>query len=133
MRIWCKCIKRNQPSKGNLNSPFINLENSDYLYSELYLGAKGIVNIYPQNLVLLLSYSVRDGIIINIKKIRPYQILFDYIDGAYYINDDSNRGYAHLVERLSDLSKQATKYHHLEIFRKLEQIMFGFVTNNYTP
>lgn len=131
MRIWCKCIKRIQPARRIHDSPFFNLDNSDYSYSEVYLGAKGIVNIYPQDLVLLMSYSVRDGILINIKKNHPYQVLFDYVDGAYYINDDSNRGYAHLVELLSALKNRTRNHQYTEIYENLEAIVFKFVANYY--
>ena len=131
MRIWCKCINRIQPDKRIHNSPFINLDNSSYSYSQVYLGAKGIVNIYPQDLVLSMSYSVRDGILVNIKKNRPYQVLFDYVDGAYYINDDSRGGYDHLVERLSALKNQIKSHHYMVVYENLEAIMFRFVANYY--
>lgn len=131
MRIWYKCINRIQPDKRIHNSPFINLDNSDYSYSQVYLGAKGIVNIYPQDLVLSMSYSVRDGILVNIKRKRPYQVLFDYVDGAYYINDDSQRGYDHLVELLSALKNQIKSHHHTVVYENLEAIMFNFIANYY--
>ena len=128
MRIWCKCIKKIHPDKKIRKSLFINIENSDYSYSEVYLGAKGILNIYSQDLVLVMSYSVRDGILVNIKKKHPYRVLFDYVDGAYYINDDSNKTYDHLVELLSVLKKQVVN-HYMDIYEKLESIMFEFITN----
>lgn len=132
MRIWCKCINRIQPDKRVHYSPFINLDNSDYSYSQVYLGAKGIVNIYPQDLVLSMSYSERDGILVNIKRNRPYHVLFDYVDGAYYINDDSYRGYDHLLELLSALKNQINSHHHTVVYEELEAIMFRFIASNYT-
>ena len=130
MQIWCKCIKRESQHKVTYSSPFVNLDNSDYSCTELYLGAKSVVNIYHRNLVLLMSYSVRDGILINIKQNCPHQVLFDYVDGAYFINDDSSRRYDQLVESLSTLKNQATHHHHTETFEKLEAIMFEF-TDKY--
>ena len=89
------------------------------------------MNIYPQDLVLSMSYSVRDGILVNIKKNRPYQVLFDYVDGAYYINDDSRGGYDHLVECLSALKNQIKSHHYMVVYENLEAIMFRFVANYY--
>lgn len=131
MRIWFQCIKRAQRDKYTHNSPFINLNDSDYSYSEVYLGAQSIVNIYPKDLVLRMSYSVKDGILINIKKNGLHRILFDYVDGAYYINDDSSRGYDHLVELLITLKKQSKEHHYMDIYENLEAIMFKFITNHY--
>ena len=131
MRIWCKCINRIQPDKRIHNSPFSNLDNSSYSYSQVYLGVKGIVNIYSQDLVLSMSYSVRDGILVNIKKNRPYKVLFDYVDGSCYINDDSHKGYDHLVELLSTLKNQIKNRHHTSVYENLEVIMFNFIANYY--
>ena len=129
MRGRFQCIKRIQRDKQNHKSPFIDLNNSDYSYSEIYLGAQSVVNINSHDLVLQMSYSVKDGILINIKKKRPHRLLFDYVDGAYYINDDSNREYDHLVELLSVLKKQRRNSNYTVIYEKLEAIMFDFVTN----
>ena len=126
MRIWFKCIKRERQRKVTYDSPFVNLDNSDYSCSELYLGVKSVVNIYHTNMVLLMSYSERDGILIKIKQNCPYQVLFDYVDGAYFINDDSSRRYDQLVESLSTLKNQTSHHHNMEIFEKLETIMFEF-------
>ena len=131
MRIWCKCINRIQPDKRIHNSPFINLDNSDYSYSQVYLGAKGVANLYSQDLVLSMSCSARDGILVNIKKNRPYQVLFDYVDGAYYINDDGHKGYNHLIELLSALKNQIASHHHTVVYENLEAIMFEFIANYY--
>lgn len=129
MRIWCKCINRNQSDKRPHNSTFMNLNNSDYSYTHEYLGAKGIVNIHPQDLALHMSYSVRDGICVKLKRNRPYRVLFDYVDGTYYINDDSDRGYFHLVEQLSALKEQTKTCHYETVYQNLEEIMFGFVVD----
>lgn len=128
IRTWFECIKRIRPNIRNYKSPFLNLANAEYSCSEVYLGAKGIINIYPEGLVLSMSFSVRDGILINIKKNHPYQVLFDYVDGAYYINDDSIVDYIRLVELLSKLKAQTKNLHHAEIFEKLEALMFDYVT-----
>lgn len=126
MRIWFKCIKRERQRKVTYDSPFVNLDNSDYSCSELYLGVKSVVNIYHTNMVLLMSYSERDGILIKIKQNCPYQVLFDYVDGAYFINDESSRRYDQLIESLSTLKNQTSHHHNMEIFEKLETIMFEF-------
>ena len=78
-----------------------------------------------------MSYSVRDGILVNIKKNRPYQVLFDYVDGAYYINDDSHREYDRLVELLSALKNQTKDHHHMVVYKNLEAILFKFLANYY--
>jgi len=132
MRIWCKCINRIQPKKRIHNSPFSNLDNSNYSYSQVYLGAKGIVHIYPQNLVLSMSYSAKDGIFVNIKKNRPYHVLFDYVDGAYYINDDRYEEYEHLAKLLFTLKNEISSHHHTEVYENLEATMFDFITNHYS-
>ena len=131
MRIWCECIKRLH-SKKVYESPFNSLENSVYSYSKVYLGARAVVSIFPKNIILQVSYSVRDGILITIKKADPYRILFDYVDGAYYTNDDSEREYNHLIERLSILNSQAKKLHYMIIFNKLETLLFEFINHSKT-
>jgi|GEM_PF-1650484 len=129
MRIWCKGMARNRLNKENPDSPFAALDHSDYSYTPEYLGAKGIVNIHPQALALHMSYSVRDGICVKLKRNRPYRVLFDYVDGAYYTNDDSDRGYAHLVEQLSALKEQTKGRHYETVYQNLEEIMFEFVAD----
>ena len=130
MQIWLECIKRIQLKNKVYTSPFIRLSNAKYLYSEVYLGAKSIVTFQSEGLVLSISYSVRDGILINIKQLHPYRILFDYVDGAYYINDDRTVSYHHLIEDLSRVKDQIKSLHYTEIFEKIERIMFDYVTNN---
>ena len=131
MRIWCGCTKRTQSSRRIDKSPFANQDGCDYSYSEEYLGAKAIVNIYSQNIVLTMSYSLRDGILVNIKKNCPYRVVFDYVDGSYYVNDNRDGGYGHLAELLLTLGNQTSGNHHMKIYKKLEELMFEFVMKFY--
>ena len=130
MRTWFKCIKRSKPSKSIRTSPFIGLKCCDYLYSGVYLGARGTVKLYPEDIVLQMSYSEKDGILVNIKRRNPYRILFDYVDGAYYINDENVQGYHHLVESLSVL-KKFNNGRYSDTYFQLESILFEFVIQHY--
>ncbi len=130
MGIWCKCIEFFKGHKKRGVSLFINHSSSKYLYSysEIYLGAKAHVFISDSLIDVDFSFSVRDGILVRIKSNSPYRVLFSYVDGAYYINDESCIEYNQLLESLSLIRKDIHTHHHLDVYGKLDQIMYNFIS-----
>ncbi len=70
MRIWFDCIKPFRDKSKTKASPFLDLNRSkyQYSYSEVYLGAKGKVTCLDKKIEIFMSFSVRDGILVKIKK-----------------------------------------------------------------
>lgn len=128
---WFKCIKRQSKNKTLRTSPFVKANDCDYSYESLYLGAKGTAKFHSQNLFLQMSYSVRDGILINIKNNKPYKVLFDYIDGRYLINDYNDEEYKSLVESLVVLNEKTEKQDYVQFYDELEKIVYDFAMRVY--
>jgi hypothetical protein len=103
----------------------------EYSYAEVYLGAKAKITFAKSKTTVDMSYSVRDGILVKIKRSEPYRVLFDYIDGTYIVNDDGNREYDQLVNALQCMKEEAGKYQHLSVYEKLETVMYKFLAINF--
>lgn len=129
MRIWFECIKPFRDKSKTKASPFLGLNRSkyQYSYSEVYLGAKGKVTCLDKKIEFFMSFSVRDGILVKIRKKQPYRVLFHYVDGAYYTNDEANIMYEQLINAFSMLKNEAKYYHHMEVYEKLEAIIYNFI------
>ncbi len=133
MGIWCKCIERFQKLNRKCESPFLNLNspNCIYTYSRIYLGSKAKVYLCEKKMEFLFSFSVRDGILVKIKCNQPCRVIFDYVDGSYYINDNSNIDYKRLIELLSAIRNETYKRHQQQTYDKLEKIMFDFISSQF--
>ena len=129
MGIWCECIKWFRKPKRKGESPFTNLNSSNYIYtySETYLGAKAKVFLCDSTTEFQFSFSVKDGILVKIKSNQPYRILFDYVNGSYYINDNDHTEYNRLVESLSAIKNDPSIHDYSEMYTKLEEIMYDFI------
>ena len=102
-----------------------------YSYSQMYLGAKSKVMFAENEIEVLMSYSVRDGVLVKIKRNKPYRILFDYIDGTYFVNDEREHGYAQLVESLNFIKKESSNNHHMKMYDSVEEIVYNFLKKNF--
>lgn len=133
MEIWYNCIKWLKKINKKWESPFQNIDspNYTYTYSKIYLGSKAKVCLCDRKIEINFSFSVRDGILIKIKCNQPYRVLFHYVDGSYYINDGSNINYKRLIELLSAIRNDALIHPQQEIYRKLEETMFDFITVSF--
>lgn len=129
MRIWCKWMKPFRGKSKTKASPFLDLNQSkyQYSYSEVYLGAEGKVTCLDKKIEVFMSFSVRDGIWVKIRKKQPYQVLFNYADGAYYTNDETNIEYEQLINAFSILKNETKDYHYMEVYEKLEAIIYNFI------
>lgn len=54
----------------------------------MYLGLEQVLLSPDGNVRIYWSCTARDGIILQIKRLRPYHISFDYVDGGTVINDE---------------------------------------------
>lgn len=133
MGIWCECIKWVQKPNKKWKSPFTDLDfpNCTYTYSKIYLGSKAKVCLCDKKIEFNFSFSVRDGILVKINCNQPYRVLFHYVDGSYYINDDSNIDYKRLIESLSVIRNDTFMHHQREIYAKLEETMFDFIAVSF--
>ena len=133
MGILRKYINRFQKPGRKYESPFLdlNLPNCTYTYTGIYLGSEAKVYLSDKKMEFFFSFSVRDGVLVKIKCNQPYRVLFDYVDGSYYINDNSNIDYKRLIELLSAVRNDTCKRHWHETYDKLEKIMYDFICSQY--
>lgn len=133
MASWFKCFKPFVGKNKARTSPFLDLDKSkyQYSYSEEYLGAEGKVTCLEKSTEIHMSFSVRDGILVKIKRIQPYHVLFDYVDGAYYTNNETTAEYKQLVNAFSMLKEKSKNYDYLEIYEELEQIIYNFIVIHF--
>lgn len=133
MGIWYRCTKMFQRNKMPRESLFTTANDfqCEYTYAEVYLGAKAKAILTETKTEVVMSYSVRDGILVNIKRSEPYRVLFDYVDGTYLVNDDEGREYDQLVESLLCLKDEAGKHHHSVVYEKLEAILYKFLVVDF--
>lgn len=136
MKIWFECIKLLRRKQNNQLSLFATLDADkyQYTYSDLYLGAQAIIRIPVQHIEILFQYSVKDGIIVKLKSCDPYQVLFSFIDGAYYINDLPKEKYDVLIEKLLGLRREqetCKQVTYEQAFERLERIMYSYFIEYY--
>lgn len=98
-----------------------------YSTENVYLGRKGKVITNNGMQEISIYYSERDGIGWKLKNYKPYKILFDYNDGAYYINDTSAEKYTELILKLNLLKRTACKQHYNKAYAQLEEITAYFL------
>lgn len=133
MRIWSKCTKAFKKRKHEYISPFLSQTpwKVKYSCSQIYLGITGKVVLLDCEIELSITISEYDGILVQIKRVSPYCILFEYVDGAYYINDESDRDYHKLVAILLDLSCKINQEHLSTIYETLESSLYTFMLDGF--
>lgn len=75
-----------------------------YCYKNMGLDEFGSVEILNLKERITFEYSIRDGILIQIKSLDPWKILLDYANGSFYIYDDNKTKYKNLLENLDRAS-----------------------------
>lgn len=100
MRTWFLCTDKKQNKQRNV---FQELIDEGFIYDSkvVYLGEEQTLASPDGNLKVFWSVTSRDGIWFQIKRIHPYQIMFDYFDGAVVINDNRD-GMILLINKIKD-------------------------------
>lgn len=132
MQTLSQCIKRIFQKHNNtaFNDNVLTEElcnGLSYECADVYLGKKGICTLSLNGYSINLYYSARDGIGWKLKCDKPYAVLFDYNDGAYFINDPSQFDYSKLLSQLCRLQSEVSKTDHTNVFRRLEEITAQFI------
>lgn len=100
MRTWFLCTDKKHNKQRNV---FQELIDEGFIYDSkvVYLGEEQTLASPDGNLKVFWSVTSRDGIWFQIKRIHPYQIMFDYFDGAVVINDNRD-GMILLLNKIKD-------------------------------
>ena len=126
-----RCLKGKTGGMVEISEAFQPLisQGYDYTCEQLYLGKKGTL-LYPnRSIVIEWSYTQRDGIYVHIKRKDKYKVLFEYADGAYYINSRQTETLAQLSdlkEELDRMSKSSQINRNADNYCKLEMIISSF-------
>ncbi len=59
-----------------------------YEHTPVYLGLEQVLLSPDGNVRIYWSCTARDGMILQVKRLRPYHIGFDYVDGGAVVNED---------------------------------------------
>ena len=76
------------------------------------------------NIEIHLSYSIRDGVNVNIKRLAPWRVLLEYSDGSAVINNEKPK-YAQMLAELNALRENAPHLSEREAFQRLEEIVLA--------
>lgn len=96
-----------------------------YQVKETYLGFEGILDEIRGKLQIILSYTVRDGIFVNMKRTEPWQVLFEYSDGAYFTNCTNE--FAHMIQSLENLRQRNCQEDNCDTYAQLEMIVLAYL------
>lgn len=106
---------------GSAKLPVIPSGFDSYDVKPVSLGFKG--RLRASNLDLQFSYSIRDGIFVNIKSVSPWKVLFEYADGSCLMNSTAQR-YSELLAALKQLQETESKLDYPEVYTRLERIIW---------
>ena len=95
-----------------------------YCYKNMGLDEFGSVEILNLKERITFEYSIRDGILIQIKSLDPWKILLDYANGSFYIYDDNKTKYKNLLENLDRASI-------VDNYDELEEMIFLYCVEAY--
>ena len=129
-----ECIKKKIQRKTEqsimLSKSRERICNFDYYEEDIYLGKNGVLISTNANYKLSFSYSVRDGVFFQFKRHNPYKIIFDFNDGAYILNDNSEYDYSKLLSLLNLLKSNKQEYEDNKIYSELKEVASLFI-NEY--
>lgn len=123
IKAWFGCI--DSSAQGNGIAPFTAdqlaaLGIDEYHVKEISLGYSG--ELHAGSLEICFSYSVRDGVFVNIKTVSKWRILFEFCDGNSLINDDREK-YTNLLAKLKRLREIQGELDYREAYEQLQQIV----------
>ena len=123
IKTWFGCI---DSSAQNDNVAPLTIDQlatlgiDQYREKKIYLGYSGELD--SGSLEIQFSYSVRDGILVNIKTELKWKILFDYCDGSYLVNDDKAK-YEDLLVKLNRLREVKEELDDRAVYKQLQRIV----------
>lgn len=129
-------LKRMRNRLENLDSERQNRQRDfaelgfHYQVKEIHLGFEGNLEEIRGNLQIVLSYTVRDGIFLNIKRTKPWQVLFEYSDGAHFTNCTSADEFAQMIRSLESLRQRNHQDHDCDIYAQLERIVLEYLSEH---
>ncbi len=132
MRIWCPCTKKVKRTESEEMGIIQLLVDQGFVYTceEIYLGEKGRLVSPDGNIIAEWSYTQRDGISTQIKRKKPYKILFEYFEGNYFINDDREsvcKSLTELKDNLEMLRNEIKANNHVNSYNRVESIILQIV------
>lgn len=116
IQTWFGC------TDNNAQHAFMKL-GFNYHLKETHLGFEGNLDAVNANIKIVLSYTVRDGIFVNIKVLNPWKVLFEYVDGAYFVNDQNAERFDKIIKSLKDLQTQNDQGNYRRIYAQMETIV----------
>lgn len=128
MQIWCACTRFfKQRASEEINS-LQSLIEKGFIYTceKVYLGKKGKLVSPDCNNIAEWFYTERDGIFTQIKRKKPYKILFEYSEGNYFINDDREnvcKSLTELKDNLDRLRNERKANNHVNAYSRVESII----------
>ena len=128
MKIWCACTKLSKRRASEERGAFQSLVNQGFVYTceEVYLGKKGVLISPNGNIIVKWFYTERDGMFIQIKRKRPYKIMFEYSDGNYFLNDDREiirQNITELKNNLERLRDEMESNSHINPYNRMEGVI----------
>lgn len=125
IQIWFGCTNR-----ANRDAQ-LAFKKTGFAYQikETNLGFEGSLDEIGGNIKIVLSYTVRDGMFVNIKVLNPWKIIFEYSDGAYFVNDPNVKRYDKLIKALKNLQASKDKGNYCRIYAQLELIVLEHLQN----
>lgn len=98
-----------------------------YQVKEVYLGFEGSLDSIDGNMRIILSYTVRDGVFLNIKTLNPWKVLFEYADGAYFSTGANSNEFDGIVEALQNLQSANDTANEHEVYVQMEKIVLAYL------
>lgn len=99
-----------------------------YQVKKTHLGFEGTLDSVDGNIRIILSYTVRDGIFVNIKTLNPWQVLFEYTDGAYFSTTLDSNEFDGIIEALKDLQTLTHRSNCHEVYLQMEKIVSAYLS-----
>lgn len=120
---WFGCT---DDAKGNTKYTFAKL-GFHYQVKKAHLGFEGTLDSVDKNTRIVLSYTVHDGIFVNIKTLNPWQVLFEYADGGYFSTVSHSNELDRIIEALKNLQSQNYQLSYHEIYSQIERIILTYI------
>lgn len=123
--LWKKLFSRD--TKGSLtwwDNQYCNtflMYGFDCKIERLSIGLAGRLSNQDRCMHIFLTSTVRDGIFVNIKTTAPWNVMFEYSNGVYFVNDSPREKYAVLINSLQILQCEfdEKRYDYERVFARL--------------
>ena len=127
MKLWRACLflQRKSPDDASVFRPFIE-RGYRYTCEEADFGKEGTIASPDDSILIEWSDSYRDGIFVKVKRVKPWRIMFEYCDGAHFINDDRDsvrNCLTALTDDLEELRNEHKTNKRLNVYDRLEGVV----------